>query len=108
MGEKQKTGAEAEGLLAKTDRIDARLIARFGATMNPTPQARRVDTAPGIGPITAATLVADLPELGQLNRREIASFTEARSQFVQAVARSWQLDLGSDDWLTLLGYPPVN
>jgi len=138
--------ARAEGVLAKTDKIDAQVIARFGATMKPQarvrrekPQvqlnelvtrrrqlvemltaeknrlqtaspdmqahiarhlawlqgeienleqqisqaieanpawaeiAKRVDSAPGIGPITAATLVADLPELGQLNRQKIAA-----------------------------------
>jgi transposase len=138
--------ARAEGSLAKTDKIDARLIARFGATMKPQARARReedqvalneqitrrrqlvlmltaeknrlhtasavmqahianhitwlqaeiealeaqisqaikakptwaetakrVDSVPGIGFITAATLVADLPELGQLNRQKIAA-----------------------------------
>ncbi len=138
--------ARAEGLLAKTDKIDARMIARFGALMKPKPQARReqaqvelsqwvtrrrqvvemrvaeknrldtapagirsdierhiewmtteiealerlinqaiidnpvwreiarrLDTAPGIGPITASTLVAELPELGHLNRQKIAA-----------------------------------
>jgi transposase len=138
--------ARAEGLLAKTDQIDARLIARFGATMKPEPKARRaqshlelnqwvtrrrqlvlmvtaeknrlqttpeaiqadivrhidwmqaeierleqqinqaiaddptwretarrIETVPGVGAITASTLVADLPELGQLNRQKIAA-----------------------------------
>jgi transposase len=138
--------ARAEGILAKTDKIDAGVIARFGATMKPQARARRaeaqvglnelvtrrrqlvemrvgeknrrqtaspamqahlvrhldwlqaevealeqqisqtieanptwaetakrVDSAPGIGPITAATLVADLPELGRLNRQKIAA-----------------------------------
>lgn len=138
--------ARAEGLLAKTDKIDARLIARFGATMKPKAQARRtesqlelnqlvtrrrqlvlmvgieknrletaapamqehikrhiawlqadikalqeqisqaiaanpqgaerakqVESVPGLGPITACTLLADLPELGQLNRQQIAA-----------------------------------
>lgn len=138
--------ARAEGVLAKTDKIDAGVIARFGATMKPVARARRadsqvalnelvtrrrqlvlmataeknrlstasptmqvhlrshlawlqaeiealeqqlsqaikanpawteivnrVDSAPGIGFITAATLVADLPELGQLNRQKIAA-----------------------------------
>lgn len=138
--------ARAEGILAKTDKIDARVIARFGTTMKPQARARReqaqvqlnelvsrrrqlvlmltaeknrlhpaspamqahiashiawlqaeietleqqisqaieanpawaetakrVDSAPGIGFITAATLVADLPELGQLNRQKIAA-----------------------------------
>jgi transposase len=138
--------ARAEGILAKTDKIDARVIARFGATMKPQVRARReeaqvelnelvtrrrqlvlmltaeknrlqttsptmqahiashiawlqaeietleqqisqaikansewteiakrVERVPGIGFITAATLVADLPELGQLNRQKIAA-----------------------------------
>jgi transposase len=138
--------AKAAGVLAKTDKIDAQVIARFGATMKPQARvrreksqvelnelvsrrrqlvemltaeknrlqtaspdmqthivrhlawlqgeieelaqqisqaiaanptwaetAKRVDSAPGIGPITAATLVADLPELGQLNRQKIAA-----------------------------------
>lgn len=138
--------ARAEGILAKTDKIDARVIARFGATMKPKSRVRRdeaqvglsekvsrrrqlvlmltseknrrhtaspemqahigrhiawleaqikeleeqisqaikvnptwaetanrVGSVPGIGFITAATLVADLPELGQLNRQKIAA-----------------------------------
>jgi transposase len=138
--------ARAEGVLAKTDKLDAQVIARFGATMKPEARARRdetqvalnelvtrrrqlvlmataeknrlstasptmqahirshlawlqaeierleeqisqaisanpawaetahrVDSVPGIGFITAATLVADLPELGQLNRQKIAA-----------------------------------
>jgi len=138
--------ARAEGILAKTDQIDAGVIARFGATMKPEPQARRdqsraelnqwvtrrrqlvlmataeknrlqtatpamqahiakhlawlqteieaveqqinqaiaanpewsetarrSETVPGIGAVCSATLVADLPELGQLNRQQIAA-----------------------------------
>ena len=30
-------------------------------------------TVPGVGPVTAITLLALLPELGQLNRKQIAS-----------------------------------
>ena len=138
--------ARAAGQLAKTDAIDARMIADFGAMMKPAAQARRdtaqvelnqwvtrrrqvvemltaeknrlqtadpatqarirshmlwleteidaleqhisqaiaqnpvwretferVDGVPSIGPITAATLVADLPELGQLGRQKITA-----------------------------------
>jgi transposase len=138
--------ARAEGQLAKTDRIDAGVIARFGATMKPkakairdqaqlelgqqvtrrrqlvemmTAEKNRAETAvgamkgqierhldwlrveieqleiqinqaiqqdplwqvtaerlqstPGVGPVTAATLVADLPELGQFNRQKITA-----------------------------------
>ncbi|MCE5187236.1 MAG: transposase, partial [Planctomycetaceae bacterium] len=42
-----------------------------------TPQLRQrseiIDSAPGIGPTTAHMLVTELPELGQLNRRQIAA-----------------------------------
>ena len=138
--------ARAEGQLAKTDRIDAQLIARFGATMKPkarairdqaqlalsqqvtrrrqmvhmvTAEKNRAQTAlgpmkeqierhiawlqteiehleheihqailadpvwresadrlqsmPGVGAVTAATLVAELPELGRLNRQKITA-----------------------------------
>jgi transposase len=138
--------AKADGQLAKTDQIDARLIARFGAKMEPLPQAARdqaqielnllvtrrrqmvlmltseknrfhtatgvmrehinkhiswlqteieeldqqinqalidnptwqetvalLESSPGVGTVTARTLVAELPELGQLNRQKIAA-----------------------------------
>ena len=139
--------AKATGKLAKTDAIDARVIAHFAAAVKPTPHplpdeqaqefadalARRrqvvemitaernrlssarnkavrrhikdhiawlerelVDTdndlrrsvkespvwrekdnllrsVPGVGPVLSATLLADLPELGTLNRRQIAA-----------------------------------
>jgi transposase len=138
--------ARAEGQLAKTDRIDAQLIARFGATMKPKAKAirdqaqlalsqqvtrrrqlvqmvtaeknraqtalgamkeqierhiawlqseiehleheinqailadpvwqetsERLQSMPGVGVVTAATLVAELPELGRLNRQKITA-----------------------------------
>jgi transposase len=139
--------AKALGVLAKTDRLDAAVIARFGQQVNPPPTvvasakhgelqqlvARRrqllelqtietnhrehvsakaarqsiakvldllkgqiaalekaiakllasddewrgksdlLQSVPGVGPVTAATLIADLPELGRLNRQEIAA-----------------------------------
>jgi transposase len=34
---------------------------------------RQLQSVPGVGAVTAATLVAELPELGKLNRREIAA-----------------------------------
>ena len=138
--------ARAEGQLAKTDRIDAQVIARFGTTMKPRAKAirdqaqlalsqqvtrrrqmvqmvtaeknraqtalgamkeqierhiawlqseieqlehdinqaimadpawqetsERLQSMPGVGAVTAATLVAELPELGRLNRQKIAA-----------------------------------
>lgn len=37
------------------------------------PLAQLLQSVPGVGPTTAATLIAELPELGQLNRQEIAA-----------------------------------
>lgn len=37
------------------------------------PQAELVTSVPGIGPVVSATLIAELPELGRLDRRKIAS-----------------------------------
>lgn len=139
--------AKASGQLAKTDAIDARILARFGAVIGPRPSEKpsdnqiildelvarrrqlvqmvtmennrlehamhkplatairrmvkslqkqldqiekqileRIDrnddwrsrfelliTVPGVGDTTAATLIAELPELGQLNRQQIAA-----------------------------------
>lgn len=36
-------------------------------------KAEIVDSAPGIGPTAAATLVGELPELGELNRQQVAA-----------------------------------
>ena len=139
--------ARAAGQLAKTDTLDARIIAQFAATLEPMPteyidensrklkalvarrhqlvrlhtaesnrrehahtrdirrsisailkvieaqlrtidrhirdhvrntpqlqqRAEAIDSVPGIGPVTAHMLVTELPELGQLNRRQIAA-----------------------------------
>jgi transposase len=44
-------------------------------TSDPQRQARseRIDSVPGIGVVTASTMVAELPELGKLNRQQIAA-----------------------------------
>ena len=34
---------------------------------------RRLRTTPGVGPVVSATLIAEMPELGQLDRRRIAA-----------------------------------
>ncbi len=138
--------AEGVGILAKTDKIDARVIAHFGHVVRPAVNGRQspleeqlaafverrrqllveltaeknrlstcpecvregieehiawieariadleakirscisqkpewqaeaeiIDSVPGVGPVTASTLVAELPELGQLSRQKIAA-----------------------------------
>jgi transposase len=36
-------------------------------------QARRLQSVPGVGPVVASTLIAELPELGKVNRQQIAA-----------------------------------
>jgi len=153
-----KAWRTAEGRRAKTDRLDAQLIARFALRMIdvvrpvPDPQAMRIralsarrrqivemiamektrlkqafdddiaachremiamlgerrakieaelgdvivareggarrmallQTAPGVGPAVAATLVADLPELGTLDRRAVASLAGLAPHIAQS------------------------
>ena len=56
--------------IAQLDAAIARLIASDDHWRN---QADRLKSVPGVGPATSATLVAELPELGRLNRREISA-----------------------------------
>lgn len=56
--------------LKKLDAEIARLIAADDDWRN---KSELLQTVPGVGPATSASLVAELPELGKLNRQQIAS-----------------------------------
>jgi transposase len=64
----RQAGFERE--MAEIDRKLAALLAKAGPSQD---LVRRLTTAPGVGPVLATTLVALLPELGHLTRRQIAS-----------------------------------
>jgi transposase len=78
---KQTADAEARAdiraVVALLDRRIARVEARMADLVAADPDLaavdRRLRTAPGVGPIVAATLIAELPELGRLGRRSIAA-----------------------------------
>lgn len=78
----QQTGdpearADIRSLIGVLDRRIARIEARMASLVAEDPETadidRRLQTAPGVGPIIAATLIAELPELGRLDRRRIAA-----------------------------------
>jgi transposase len=54
-----------------------RLEARIAACIEADPQLRQaqaiVRSAPGVGPVAASVLLADLPELGRIDRRAVAA-----------------------------------
>lgn len=84
--------AEACGQLAKTDRVDAKLLAGWGCSQSgrngrlisaDPALARRCTiliSIPGIGPSTAATLLAGLSEMGTLNAKQAAMPRPCRSR----------------------------
>ena len=53
--------------------IDQAMVQSIEADPDLRERARRIQTAPGAGPILAATLIAYLPELGTLTSRQAAS-----------------------------------
>ncbi len=69
--------ADITSLIAVLDRRIAKVEAQMAALVDADPETqaigRRLQTAPGVGPIVAATLIAEMPELGQLDRRRIAA-----------------------------------
>lgn len=58
--------------ITELDREIASLIAEVAEVRT---LSRRLQTVPGVGPITAARLITELPELGKSDRRAIASLT---------------------------------
>ncbi|MDZ4686735.1 MAG: IS110 family transposase [Planctomycetaceae bacterium] len=60
-------------LARQIDDVEAAIARLIPADDDWQRKADLVDSDPGVGPTTAATLVAELPELGQLNRRQIAA-----------------------------------
>ena len=53
--------------------FDARIMALIARDPKRTEVSCRMQSVPGVGPIVAATLIAELPELGGLCRRRIAA-----------------------------------
>ena len=52
--------------------IDERLAKALEERASTDPKVSLLQSVPGIGPVTISTLLAELPELGQLNRAQIA------------------------------------
>jgi len=57
-----------ERLEADRDELDVRIAQQLEGTL----QAQVASTIKGVGPVAISTLVCDMPELGQLNRKAIA------------------------------------
>lgn len=60
-------------LKRELERIDRKLAGHIRTSEEMTEANERLQTVPGIGPVVAATLIAEMPELGQCDRRSIAA-----------------------------------
>ena len=69
--------ADIRSLVAVLDRrickVEKQIANRIAKDEQLAETARRLQTVPGVGLIVAATLLTELPELGQLDRRRIAA-----------------------------------
>ncbi len=68
--------ADIRGVIAVLKRRIAKVEARMAELAAADPEMATLDrlrTAPGVGPVVAATLIAELPELGERDRRRIAA-----------------------------------
>ena len=61
------------GVNAEIAELDEKLRETLQATPEDAAKATLVRTVPGVGPVTAATLVGELPELGKLDRRRLSA-----------------------------------
>ena len=60
-------------LIQERTGIDMLIANQLAADPGRSDLARRLRSVPGVGPVLVATLIALLPELGQLSRREVAA-----------------------------------
>ena len=62
-----------KAIAREIEAIDQRIAAAIAGNARMAELARRLNTVPGLGPGSIAALIAWLPELGQLNRKQIAA-----------------------------------
>lgn len=62
-----------ENVQAQIDELDAELTKSLEATPEDAAKAKILRSVTGIGPVNAAALVGELPELGKVDRRSIAA-----------------------------------
>ena len=65
--------AVIQKLTAEIENIEAMITDIISSDPDMQAKIDRISSVPGVGKVTAAVLLADLPELGTLNRRQIAA-----------------------------------
>jgi transposase len=86
--------AALAALAAERARVDRQLEARARDMPNGERRRELLMSAPGIGPAIAITLIADLPELGTLNRKAAASLAGLAPQTDESGTRKGNAHIG--------------
>lgn len=60
-------------LRKQIEQVEQQILALVESDDDWKDKMNRLGSVPGVGPVTAASLLAELPELGQVNRQEIAA-----------------------------------
>jgi len=81
---RQSLAVVADALAQSLDALEAAIAAHVAADPELAKLAGLLQTVKGIGPVTATTLIADLPELGHLNAKEIAALVGLAPQTRQS------------------------
>ena len=81
-------------LSAERARVEALLQAQLLARQDGPERARLLQTIPGVGPAISMTLMADLPELGSLDRKAVASLAGLAPHPNQSGTRTGQAHIG--------------
>lgn len=82
------------GLEAERARVEALLETKLHADPANRRRAELLRTIPGVGPAVITTLLADLPELGTLDRRSVASLTGLAPHPDQSGTRTGRAHIG--------------
>lgn len=82
------------GLEAERARVEALLETKLAADPANRRRAELLQTIPGVGPAVITTLLADLPELGTLDRRSVASLTGLAPHPDQSGTRTGRAHIG--------------
>jgi transposase len=70
---RERAQVAIDRLVVDRKAIDAAIEVHIAADAGRKETARRLRTAKGVGPVVAATLIAELPELGMISRQKLAS-----------------------------------
>ena len=93
--------ADILGVIALLDRWIGKIETRIADLVSADPELAAIDrplrTAPGVGPVVAATLITELPELGQIDRRSIAALAGLAPIARDSGRRSGPRSIGAAD-----------